>query len=99
MFAKNGENDTKTWSPLALEILEVAPERMAVLDIYASRFYPRVWSGTFADALCPYLALAEQMQTYNDPLVVAWAKKQTDFLSKNIAEDRKRERRVDESFE
>lgn len=99
MFAKNGEHDTQTWSQLALKILDVAPDRMAVLDIYASRFYPRAWSGALADALCPYLALAESLQVHNDQLVVVWAKKQTESLSKNIAEDRKRERRLDESFE
>lgn len=99
LFAKNGEHDTQTWSQLALKILDVAPDRMAVLDIYASRFYPRAWSGALADALCPYLALAESLQVHNDQLVVVWAKKQTESLSKNIAEDRKRERRLDESFE
>jgi hypothetical protein len=100
LFVKNGEHDTLLWSPLALEILELAPDRSAILDIYASRFYPRGgWSGSLADNLLPYLALAEKLQTYNNPLVVSWAKKQADFLVKKIAEERKRDRRVDESFE
>ncbi|PJH75632.1 MAG: hypothetical protein CO064_05665 [Anaerolineae bacterium CG_4_9_14_0_8_um_filter_58_9] len=100
LFVKNGEHDTLIWSPLALEILELAPERSIILDAFASRFYPRGgWSGSLADAFSPYLALAEKLQTHNDPLVVTWAKKQADFLNQKIAEDRKRERTVDESFE
>jgi len=99
LFAKNGEHDTKAWSALALEVLELSPNRIAILDAYASRFYPSVCSGELANALCPYLALAEQMKTHNDPLVADWAKKQASFISQRIAEDRTRERRVDESFE
>ena len=100
LFVKNGEHDTLIWSPLALEILELAPERSIILDAFASRFYPRGgWSGSLADAFSPYLALAEKLQTHNDPLVVTWAKKQADFLNQKIAEDRKRERTVDERFE
>lgn len=100
LFAKNGEHDAIFWSPLALEILELAPDRSAILDIYASRFYPNgVQSGSLTDNLSPYLALAEKLQTHDDPLVASWAKKQADSLTKQIAEEHKRDRRVDESFE
>lgn len=95
----NGEIETNIWSPLALDILEAAPDRLAILDVYASRFYPRCWSGALSDVLMPYLGLAEKLQTHNDPQVIAWAKKQIVFLKERIEEDRKRERRVDESFE
>lgn len=100
MFVKKGEDDVPIWSPLALDILEQAPDRSIILEIYASQFYPRGgWSGSLADAFSPYLALAKHLQTHNDPLVAAWAKKQADVLIQQIAEDRKRERSVDESFE
>lgn len=100
LFVKNGEHDTLLWSPLALEILDLAPDRSTILDIYASRFYPRgVRSGSLADAFTPYLALAEKLQTHNDPLVITWAKKQVDLLIKQIDEEHTRDRRIDESFE
>ncbi len=94
-----GEQDTDKWSPLALAILEMAPDRLAILDIFASRFHPSSWSGSLADVLMPYLSLAKKMQTHNDPQVVDWAKKQIVHLEICMEEDRKRERRVDESFE
>lgn len=95
----SGEHDTAEWSPLALAILEMAPDRLAILDIFASRFHPSCWSGSLADVLLPYLGLAKKMQTHNDPQVVDWAKKQIVHLENCMEEDRKRERRVDESFE
>jgi len=100
MFVKKGEDDVPIWSPLALDILDQGPNRSIILEIYASRFYPRGRrSGSFADAFSPYLALAKHLQMHNDPLVAAWAKKQANVLTKQIAEGRKRERSVDESFE
>lgn len=99
LFVKNGEHDTPHWSPLALQILELAPDRSAILDIYASRFRPMVWSGPLADNLSPYLSLAEKLQTHDDPLVVGWAKRQTVLLTKEIDEECERDRRADESFE
>ena len=100
LFAKNGEHDAILWSSLALEILELAPDRSAILDIYASRFHPNgVQSGSLTDNLSPYLALAEKLQTHDDPLVASWAKKQIDLLTKEIVEEHQRDRRVDESFE
>ncbi|HQV89263.1 MAG TPA: hypothetical protein PKY67_03730 [Nitrosomonas sp.] len=100
LFDKNGEHDTPHWSPLALEILELAPNRSAILDIYASRFHPSgVRSGSLADNLSPYLTLVEKLRTHDDPLVVAWAKKQIVILTKQLNEECERERRVDERFE
>ena len=93
LFVKNGEHDILLWSPLALEILELAPDRSAILDIYASRLHP------LADNLSPYLALVEKLQTHDDLLVVSWAKKQVDSITKEIAGESKHDRRVDESFE
>jgi len=94
-----GEIDTAEWSPFALAILEMAPDRLAILDIFASRFYPSSWSGSLADILMPYLGLTRKMHAHNDPQVVDWYKKQIVLLNDRIAEDRKRERRIDESFE
>ena len=100
LLAKNGENGSLVLSPLALEILHLAPNRSVILDIYASQFFPRGgWSGSLADVLSPYLSLAEKLQTHNDPQVVAWAKKQVVILGRQIDDERKRDRRVDESFE
>ena len=99
LFVRNGERDTLVWSPLALDILEMATDRPAILEIFASRFSPKAWSGSLADVLMPYLGLAEKLQTHSDPQVVAWAKKQSVFLSKRIEAERKSDRQVDESFE
>lgn len=100
LFVKEDKLDSPSWSPIALEILELAPDRSVILDIFASRFRPTgVRSGSLADNLSPYLALAEKLQTHVDPMVVSWAKKQIDLLNKEISEEGKRNRRIDESFE
>lgn len=100
LFAKNGEHDAILWSPLALEILELAPDRSAILDIYASRFHPSgVRSDSLADNLSSYLVLAEELQTHDDILIAAWAKKQVDSITKQIAKEHQRDRSIDECFE
>lgn len=99
LFVKNGEHDALEWSSLALDILEMAPEKSVILEIFASRFSPRAWSGSLADVLMPYLSLAEKLLIHSDPQVVAWAKQQSAFLNKRIEAERRNERQVDESFE
>ncbi|MBI5430115.1 MAG: hypothetical protein HY938_06615 [Nitrosomonadales bacterium] len=95
----SGEHGTAEWSPLALAILEMAPDRLAILNVFSSRLHPSSWSGSLSDVLLPYLGLAKKMQAHSDPQVVGWAKKQIVHLENCMEEDRKRERRVDESFE
>ena len=70
------------------------------LIIYASRSHPSgVRSGSLADNRSSYLALVEKLQTYDDPLIISWTQKQTDLLNKEISEEDKRNRRINESFE
>lgn len=99
LFDKSGGQQELAWSPLALRLLELAPDRTAILDVFASRFRPRSWSGSLADVLSPYLQLVKKLRNDNDTLMAAWAQRQETLLTKQIEKERGRERHQDESFE
>ena len=73
--------------------------RLEILNIFASRFYPTHWSGSLADVLRPYLGLVQNMPTLKDPQIEDWVRNQIVRLENTIKEDQIRERRVAESFE
>ncbi len=99
LFKKDGDQQKLAWSPLALHLLEHAPDRAVVLEIFSSRFRPTSWSGSLADMLTPYLRLVCELSNHADAVVAAWARRQEASLSKQIEEERQRDRHVDESFE
>lgn len=94
-----GSADQPVWSPLALHLMENAPNQADVLNAFAARLRPVIWSGTRADALMPYLRLVQQLSSHSSPVIRNWAKTQEELLTRQIEEDRQRIRRVDESFE
>lgn len=90
---------TFAWSPLAASLLEMAPNRQAVLDGFANRFYPRCWSGSIANVLRPYQELAKRLTTGVDAEIAVWASGQLALMAKRISQERWSEQRTDERFE
>jgi hypothetical protein len=99
LYAKASDKAPLAWTPLAMSILEKAPNRKPVLDAYASRFRRGGRSGTLADELAPYLQLAIQLGNHPDDLLANWAKHMEKSLADQIEQEHQRDRRVDESFE
>lgn len=101
LFNNNGDQQMLAWSPLALSFLELAPDRVVVLDIFGSRIYPSSWSGSLADVLISYIPLVEQLKNHYDNKVVAWARAKEISLEKRIEKEREhdRDRYVEDSFE
>lgn len=93
------KGETLRWSEIALHLLEHAVDRKAVLDAFANHIEPHSWSGSLADVLTPYLSPIREFLNHPDPTVCEWASARERHLLHRIAEERKRERRVDASFE
>jgi hypothetical protein len=51
LFKKNKEEGHLAWTPLALQILDLAPDPSPVLAGFRSRLTPRSWSGSLVDLL------------------------------------------------
>lgn len=99
LVSNNGGQQMLAWSPLALSFLELAPDRVAVLNIFGSRIYPSSWSGSLADVLSSYIPLIKQLESHYDNKVVTWAQAKRISLDKQIEKEREHDRRVEDSFE
>ncbi|UCV11322.1 hypothetical protein KI614_14415 [Dechloromonas denitrificans] len=97
-FCSSSSTDTG-WSEIALEILNAAPDRVAILNAFASRFHPSAWSGSLANVLAPYRKLASLFRDSEDPDVKKWAQSTIEYLDERIRQEAERDRRFDQSFE
>jgi len=98
-FRKANNSDALEWTPLAMSILELSPDRIAVLNNLGSRIYPRTWSGSLADILEGRRMLFQVLMSYSDPAVTAWARARDEAFVREIEGERLRDRRVDARFE
>lgn len=98
-IVKTNEEKTLSWSATALRILQLAPDRSAVLREFGSHFRPSGWSGSLADVLESRRVLPRTFLLDPDPRVSAWAREQDAELGRLTELERLRERRTDETFE
>jgi len=103
LFRRQKEEDEGSpvlgWTPLALELLELAPDRRKFLNVVASRFMPNGWSGSLASILEERRSLPKALLSHHDHEVVKWAQEEDKRLADWAARERENERRRDESFE
>jgi hypothetical protein len=99
LFEPSDDKEIFSLSPLALQLIDKAPGRSAVLKIFASRFRPTTWSGSLADVMARYLQPLQQLLGHPDHGVTKWAQEMLASLSKQIETERQQDRQVDESFE
>lgn len=97
---KDGEPE---WTPLAIEMLNRAPNPLVVLETFIARFSPTSWSGSRAAIIESRLGLLDRLsQLENTPLVDYVSKIRSELMD-DIAKDRKweneRDSARDERFE
>lgn len=88
-----------TWSPMAANLLDFAPNKQAVLDGFATHFHPMTWSGSIAHVLRPYQGLVTQLANGMDADIAVWAKDQLAQMNERIGRERWSEQLTDERFE
>lgn len=85
--------------PLVLQIVNSAPDRVAILSEFGTHSGVGGWIGSFADVLEGRRALPRAFFSDLDPAVVAWARGKDAELERLAIIERSRERRGEESFE
>lgn len=93
------EDGTIVLSPLAINLLEMVSNKRAVLDAFGGNFHPSHWSGSLAQTLAPFVALAEGLLTYSDSQVADWASECLRAMRARIERDHHWESGREESFE
>jgi hypothetical protein len=98
------EAGPRKWTPIALRLLDKAPDRVEVLKQFVGQFQPTGgWSGSLAAILESNAKLLEQLEQHPDPAVVAFARDEKIRLAKVIENEKQHEtafdRRRDERFE
>lgn len=86
-------------SPVANSLLELAPNKGAILQEFNRHFYPSHWSGTLAQTLAPQLKLVENLVGHADSLVAAWAREAVMLMRKRIQNDQSNDIMREQSFE
>ncbi len=103
LFKKQAEDDEDSpvlgWSEIALELLELAPDKTAFLDVVAARFMPNGWSGSLAAILDQRRRLPQALFDHRNPEARAWAQEHDKKLADWATRERQRERSEDERFE
>ena len=88
-----------TLSPVAARLLELAPDKGAVLRAFNRHFHPSHWSGSLAQTLAPHLALVERLVSHADSVVAAWAQEALRVMRQRIEYDRSMDIIREQSFE
>jgi hypothetical protein len=100
---RNDDTGAIVWTPTALQVLDLSPDRIAVLTGFRSQFYPNAWGGSLANILESRRLPLRALLTYPDQTVVSWARDQDAALGRRAETERLREglmdRQTDQSFE
>ena len=88
-----------TLSPLAARLLEVAPDKAAVLQGFNRHLHPSHWAGSLAQTLALQLALVESLVGHADSVVSAWAQEALQVMRQRIEHDRSMDIIREQSFE
>ncbi len=93
VYWKTGEQNGEpmSWTPIALRLLDQAPNRIEVLRQFIKQFNPSSYSGSLAAIMESGLKLLEQLLSYPDPTVVEFAKEEREKLIAFIATKRRSE--------
>jgi hypothetical protein len=92
-------NGAFVWSEFALKMLDLAPDRLAVLKEFGTHFRPRSYRDSLADTIENRRVLPQSFFTDSDPKVVAWARESDAELGRWAQQERLSDRRTDERFE
>lgn len=95
----DGSASEVTLSPLAARLLELAPDKGAVLEGFSRHLHPNHWSGSLEQTLAPHLALIESLVGHADSVVAAWAQEALSVMRQRIKRDRSIDIVREQSFE
>lgn len=99
VIKKDVNNGAFVWTDVALKMLDLAPDRLAVLIEFGSNLRPHGRRGSLADTIESRRALPQAFFADPDPRVVAWARERDTEMALWAEQERAGERRTDESFE
>ena len=97
------EGAPPTWKPLAMKVLERAPDVRAVLEELCVSIVPNAWSGDRSDVIERRLVLLENLFDHDNDQVSAWARdcflRTQELVSREREWERARNVRTFETFE
>lgn len=99
LFEPAGDEDILSLSPLAMQLIEKAPDRSAVLEVFGGRYIFGGGAGSFADVMARKLPPLQQLLNHPHHDLATWAQKMFASLNNRIEQSRQQDRQVDESFE
>ena len=103
LFEHQKQQDSLKLSPLALAILDNAPDEVGLLKGMGAWQYPSVWSGSLAALLSARVPFLKEFLSHEKKSVREWAAQAMDILKTDIERERKYEEGRDkdryESFE
>jgi hypothetical protein len=102
-FKKASNSDKPEWKPLALALLEHAPDRIEVLKCYIDHFRPMSWSGSRSATWEANARLLDYFEKHSDVDLAAFARSRRIELSKSLEVLKRQElgseKRENERFE
>lgn len=98
LFTNRHDQPTKL-SPLALSLINAAPDKGAILDCWQHRLSPTSWSGSLAVMLDERRAALAPLMNHPEPVVALRAREWSQDLIREAEQERLRERKRDERFE
>ena len=90
-YTAEREKETYHWNPLAMKVLEQAPNPIAILRAFESAFQPSFWSGSYVAHLEKGLALIEGLKSHKNLKIAQWADEYFSILFDEIQKRRERE--------
>lgn len=88
-----------TLSPLAVQLLELSSDKVAVLNGFNKHLHPSHWIGSLGQTLAPYMELVENLSKHEDTVIADWAHKALSAMHQRIDNDRGRDVIDEQSFE
>lgn len=88
-----------TLNPVAARLLELAPDKVAVLKGFNRHLHPSHWSGSLAQTLAPHVLLVKGLVGHADSVVAAWAQEALRMMRQRIEHDRSMDIFREQSFE
>lgn len=99
VFATKNHEDDDGLSPLFLQGLEKAPDRIAFLRHHSVRMHPNGWSGNLSAVLDRRREYLNLLGNHSDGGVREWVKEQVSCLQQWADSERARETEIEEAFE
>ena len=99
VWSNDGDMETVTLSDSAIMLLETSPNPEAVLEAFADRVSPSIWSGSLANAMQPRAAAIGVLVEHKNVQIAAAAKSISEKLADRIEREKEREQREDKGRE